>query len=225
MQKKVIPLETPSPNWVIKVDGMPVDARHVSMESKFGKLLYGAVPETGGIGTYAGWWWSETRGGGSVTLPFAVLRRLWRKPRLVVGAVEELRPNIDGGQDHVWCAIGGAAELGSHTETQLHESRDEADLDTSAAFRLPGIPGCQDRLRYVINPSDDEGLQSFALEVGWRDLDDLGDDMHALKPAKHISGKKRHDVRFFPASKLMQTSPDLILRGAIGLLTSHLGMI
>ena len=144
---------------------------------KYGEVTLGLRPEG-----YVSWVYCEPKGGGAVTLPFT------RMPdgQLLVGLLQENRPNM--GAKPVWCVIGGFLTVVSgetHDEAQVREAGEEAGLDSSKAFKLPGLPGNSNRLFFVADPSRDEGIHAYALELAWADRFEKDGETWKLRAASH----------------------------------------
>ncbi|HLD63335.1 MAG TPA: hypothetical protein VI913_00385 [Candidatus Peribacteraceae bacterium] len=146
-------------DWTVCIDGRTEPVSHIACTSKYGTLEWGKRPEG-----FTGWVWNEAGGGGAITIPYSY------RPdsELLVGLIEENRLNMGGLR---WCAIGGFAELpATHAETQVKEARDEAGIDSRQTFPL-GIPQISNRLYFVGDPTKDEGVHAYALEVPFAQLD------------------------------------------------------
>lgn len=179
------------PGWTVTIDGKDVPAGLVTIANpKFGTVTYGWKPEG-----YGGWVFEEIGRGGAITLPYARSH----SGDLLVGLVLEDRKNMGG---KVWCGIGGFLDPGeTHAAAQAREASEEAGLDASRAFRLPGMGVNSNRGFFVANAAAGEGVKNHALALDIAALVQEGDapvwKLHpnATLPAGY---KKSRDVRFFP---------------------------
>lgn len=143
-------------DWKVSVDGvlLPRTNSVVIDHPKIGTLTYGETPQG-----YDGWAFHEEGGGGSVVLPFVIL-----KDELFVAVVLQDRPNqggkvlnaprgfLDPGEDR---CLGAARELAE--EVGLRPS-------PSSIFALPGTPG-NPNSTFFETWDEGEGVTFFGIEV------------------------------------------------------------
>ncbi len=201
--------------WTVEIEGELKDVRHIRLENpKVGVLEYGNRPEG-----YDGWVFKENGGGGAITIPFA------RKDgQLLVGVILEDRKNMAGKQ---WCAIGGLVDPGeSHFDAALREALEESGLLMRPEL-LPGLPTNSNRLFFVADPSADEGVHAYAVEVPFAALELEDGGFYAIKadlPAElrgKIFQKSSGHVRFMTWKEAINRSPDALFRAGISQLLAN----
>jgi 8-oxo-dGTP pyrophosphatase MutT (NUDIX family) len=196
--------------WRVIVDGEEKPCGHLALvHDKYGKIEWGQRPEG-----FAGWVFHEPGGGGSVTIPFA------KNPEgeIFLGLIRENRANMGGPN---WCVVGGYIDPGeTHQTTAERETQEEAGL-VSSPMALPGLPGCINRATWVADPSKDEGVHAYGIEIPWALLERAEDEGHRMV-AGTLNHTKEAEMRFFPWKDAIQRSPNMLARGAIAQLLAEL---
>jgi|GEM_PF-1594764 len=174
-------------DWVIYINGQEVvDVSSVIAQSKWGRVEYGFRNNS-----FDGIQFESPGGGGATTLPFS----FDPKGNLIVGMIEEYRPNMGGTG---WCALGGYKDKNeSPEETQRREALEESGLDTRESFKLPGPPMNGERDVMVTDHRKNRGVHMFAKFVPFHLLkpsDEQGD--YKLKDGIAES-KKEANLQFF----------------------------
>lgn len=190
--------------WTVLVDGREEQVGKIEISSKFGTLTYGLRPEG-----YDGWSFRERGGGGAVTVPYA------RTPegKLLVWLLLEKSPNM--GDEPVWCAIGGFVDPGeSHDTAQAREAAEESGLTATKAEELPGMSMNPNRIFFVADASEGEGVHAYGLSVPFDWLEADGDS-YKLKDVALLGHKKASNVRFFSWREAVVRSADALARSAI----------
>lgn len=118
--------------WTVTVNGQPIStSEFVAVHPGLGTLSWGLRPE----GT-VGWVWQETGGGGTGTVPYAIVNR-----QLVIGLIKQERPTMPGGV--AWNIPRGFLEPGqTHFESAMRETEEELGVKelTGRLEELPGEP-------------------------------------------------------------------------------------
>ncbi|MBP9732377.1 MAG: NUDIX hydrolase [Candidatus Magasanikbacteria bacterium] len=195
--------------WKVLVDGVEATPSQVSFESKFGRFVYGLRPE--GYDSVA---FYEVGGGGSVTLPFSYNSKTGE---LLVGLVPEVRPNMGPGL-HL-CVVGGFKEPNeSHAEAQAREADEEAGIGHLESIKLEGLPYNSNRLMFVADVSQNEGVHAWAIRVPFSWLVSNGDQSYSFAM---ITGEnadrlgKAKNVVFFPWRVATKKTADALAHAAI----------
>ena len=184
----------------------------VVMKSPFGTLSYGWRPEGNG---FDGWIWEETGGGGAITLPYFYLGR-----QLFVGLIKENRLNMGG---EALCILGGFIDLGeSHKKAQAREAKEEADLETIKAKKIPGLPMNSNRLYFAADPNKDEGLHAYANEMSDEMMERNKDGWIIFRSEFLSLHPKAKNMVFMPWQKAIKESADVMAVATIGRLVAML---
>ncbi len=201
-----VPPEKPL-TWTIRADGENIYPRHLEISSEYGVFVFGWRPEN-----FNGWAFKPGKGG-ATTVTWS------RTPagEILIGLVHESRPNM--GPEKVWCLLGGFVEVDeSPEEAQCRESQEEGGINTSGARLLPGLPVNSDRMYFVQNPHEGEGMPTFALECPIKDLVQISETR--WRPRAHlIHHAKESDLYFMPWKESVLLSADaLTLAGIVRLM-------
>ncbi len=200
--------------WQVLADGEEIHPKLLQLVSKYGTLTLGVRPEG-----YQSWCWKEAGGGGAVTILFSYSP----EKKLYVGTVPEDRPNLGGVR---LCAIGGMAESGrTKAELQQVETEEEAGVDTAKAVLL-SAPKVNDRLFFIADAQEDEGVHFYAFELPFEHLVENSDESYRLRPDASVidpeRDRKREGLVFWPWYQAVHQSPDILVSAAVGLLLAHL---
>lgn len=125
--------------------------------------------------------------------------------------------NSDPTWDPAKCGArwGGAVDAGeSQEEAARRESTEEGGLDTIGAKKLPGVSINNDRMYYVMQESDNWGMQIFALEIPFSLLRQDLEDRHVIEKGR-ISHSKESDLYFLPWKKAVLISADALALAGI----------
>lgn len=209
MSFEMVPIPSgKTPGWKLKIDGVEAAASFIELESKFGKLVYGLRPEG-----YDSWVFCEPGGGGAVTLPFSYDR----DGRLLVGLLPETRLNMGPGMQ--LCIVGGFKEPNeSHAQAQGREADEEAGIGHLESIKLEGLPYNSNRLMFVADVSQNEGVHAWAIRVPFSWLVSNGDQSYSLAM---IAGEnadrlgKAKNVVFFPWRVATKKTADALAHAAI----------
>ena len=134
----------------------------------------------------------------------------------------EDRPNL--GDEPSLCAVGGMIDPGeTRNNAQVREAGEEAELDTRKAFKLAGVPCVPDRLLFVADIANDEGVVAYALELSFDVLDPTVErGMYCLRGAALSNMRKRDRLVFMDWRDAVRASPDAIARAAIAQLLADI---
>ena len=208
MKFEVTSLNEAPKNWSLKIDGEDVIARHLELNSRWGKLSFGMRPEG-----FEGWAWEGA--GGVVTLPY-----VHEDGQLLIGLLAEHRPNMS--ETAVYCVIGGFVDPGEDDRAaQARESMEEAEIDTTRAFEMKGVPTLEDRM-YFVGEYGKVGNRAYALRFELTDLEEVGDHWELRKGASASGLKKPQELHFFPWREAVRITADSLARSAIALLLCEL---
>jgi 8-oxo-dGTP pyrophosphatase MutT (NUDIX family) len=195
--------------WIVSVnDEVIEDVRSLRIESPHGKWYYGMTP-----GGWDGVAVHEPGGGGSVSVPFAMVKgQLW------LGMVEQVRP-YQGGP--VLNLPRGYMDPGkNHFETVVQELEEEARLSASdvTIIPLPGAP-CNPNSAVFVTTGSDEGVHFYAVEISERLLEfDEESGEPRLRPDVLMPKTKQAEQicqsRFVPWSQAMESSDMFTVAGA-----------
>lgn len=195
--------------WKFKIDGVEATASLIELESKFGKLIYGLRPEG-----YDSWVFYETGGGGSVTLPFSYNAKTGE---LLVGLLPEARLNMGPGT-HL-CVVGGFKEPNeSHVQAQAREAGEEAGIGHLESMELEGLPLNSNRLLFVADASQGEGVRAWGIRIPFACLAPNDDGGYHLINIQHSSADrlgKAKNVVFFPWHIATKKTSDALAHAAI----------
>lgn len=174
----------------------------VMITSPWGSWALGKRPEG-----YPGVLYREPQGGGAATLPWT---RMPEGP-VLVALLRADRPNMGG---YVWELMGGMVSRPADTKTdvQAREASEEGGLDTRQAQPLPGGPVLQDRLVYVANIGENEGVHLFHYEVPFTDI--YMDEEGYRRPKQPLT-KKWESILAFMSIDEAARSPDPLVHSAV----------
>ncbi len=190
--------------WTLTVDGARVDCAAAELTSPIGTWQYGWHPRG-----YDTWWFTEERGGGSLTLPYAR-----RDGELLVGLLSEDRPNMGGA---VLCAIGGYVDPGEdHATAQAREAEEETGL-TGTAMAL-GEAVNPNRAFFVMDAAQGAGVHLFAVQIDASALEARGDGW--MWRARR--GAEVREVSFLPWRAAVDRTSDGMALAAIARLVAQL---
>lgn len=207
-------LEGMARGWSLLVNDSPVPS--VSMlelrHPRYGTLFYGKSPS----GNYDQWSFHEAGGGGSVTVPFALINGA-----LYIGVVRQPRPLQDR-NNAVLNVPRGFLDPGE-THFQAAERESEEELGIPATFRLPGDPA-NPNSTFFETWGEGEGVRFFGLEVNQNFLVAENDEYllnprlvkPVSKPAEGIMG-----ARFISWQKAALLG-DMFTRAGVASLIAHL---
>lgn len=225
MRSKEVPLsdfqigtipEDHNRGWTVLIDGEPTQVGKLEIvHEKLGVLTYGLRPEG-----WDGWAFAETGGGGSITIPYCKTT----EGELLVGFILENRSNMGGKR---WCAIGGFKEPGeTPLEAAVREAFEEAGVDFGANMirleGMPGLPGNANRLFFIANPDEDEGVHAYGLEVPVSLLQ-KSEDGYRFREGKigaALMPKGDRGVLFMPWRDAVQKSADCLAGFAVARLVA-----
>ena len=200
--------------WSLFVDGTPVpslsmfELRH----SRYGSLFYGKSPS----GNYDQWSFHEAGGGGSVTVPFALV-----EGSLYIGTVRQPRPLQDR-LNSILNVPRGFLDPGE-THFQAAERESVEELGIKATFQLPGDPG-NPNSTFFETWGEGEGIRFFGLEVNQNILV-VENDEYLLNPQMITPVSKSAEgimgARFISWQKAAMLG-DLFTRGGVATLIGHL---
>lgn len=164
--------------WEIAVDGVKLSPKQLTIvnEQLGGQVVYGRNPASG----RDQWAYHERGGGGSVTLPFAVLNG-----RLYVAVVQQNRPLQS--KVPVLNAVRGFLDPDkTHFEIAAAELGQEMGL-IARPIKLPG-PGANPNSTFFETWGEGEGISFWAVPVSTGMLEKTNDELRfkkgALKPAE-----------------------------------------
>lgn len=203
--------------WTVEIDGVPSNAAHIRLSNpKVGVLEYGLRPEG-----FDGWAFAENGGGGSISIPFT----RDEDDNVLIGVIIEDRKNMGGKQP---CAIGGFVDPGeSHMDAALREQLEEADLIAEVS-PLKGLPGNSNRLLFVADPTADQGVHPFGVEIPFAALEKRDDGSYGFRsdiPPElrgKVMAKGGGDVRFMPWKRAIRQSPDVLFRAGVAQLLTQI---
>lgn len=191
------------PKLRVFLDGEEYHPGVMTITSQYGTLGVGKRPEG-----FNGWLFRDPGGGGSVTIPWAEIP----SGEILVGLVHEDRPNL--GHEKVWCAIGGMLDPAeTHKEANIREANEEAGLNVKNAVALAGKPVVQDRLFYIVNIEEGEGIRLYTLEVAFKALEET--DLGWRMRTNLLNDKRESEMRFFPWREAARISPDSLAHSGI----------
>src|SRR3990172_1548795 len=200
--------------WSLLINGDSVP--NVSMlelrHPKYGALFYGKSPS----GDHDQWSFHEKGGGGSVTIPFAIV-----KGSLHIGVVRQPRPLQDRFNPVLNVPRGFLDPGETHFQAAERESGEE--LGIKATFQLPGDPA-NPNSTFFETWAEGEGVRFFGLEVNRNLLVADGNDYNlnpdsitpVTKTAEGIMGAR------FISWQMAVMLGDLFTRGGVASLLGHL---
>lgn len=201
--------------WRLTVNGGTIsDVKHFCLANpQFGRIEYGAAPG----GAYDTWAFHEIGGGGSVTLPYALL-----EDDLYVGVVEQNRPNQGGKVFNV--PRGFLASGESHFRAAEREFAEEVGLvEPFTVEELPGLPG-NPNSAFFDTRGDGEGVKFFGVRIPGTCLESVSEarryrlrkGMVSTDPASKAArvAEQILDTVFMPWIEVVQLSDMFSVAGA-----------
>jgi len=191
--------------WSLIVDGF-------ELRSSRGSLFYGKSPS----GNWDQWSFHEAGGGGSVTVPFALV-----EGSVYIGVVRQPRPLQDRLNPVLNIPRGFLDPGETHFQAAERESIEE--LGIKATFQLPGDPA-NPNSTFFETWDEGEGVRFFGLELNQSLLVADGNEYllnpQLVKPVSK-SGEGIMGARFISWQKAAMLG-DLFTRGGVASLIGHL---
>ncbi|MFA6130839.1 MAG: NUDIX domain-containing protein [Patescibacteria group bacterium] len=192
--------------WTVTIDGVVTVVSQIVLESPMGRLEYGRRPEG-----YDGWAFAEKGGGGSCTIPYShdPEGQLW------LGLILENRANMGGER---WCVVGGFKDPNeTHKQAAAREALEETGFKMPEATPTTGLPVISNRLFFVADPTRDEGVHLFLVNVPWEALEaGEGAEQMKLRPSYQTWVQKgQMKLRLMPWRQAARLCPDPFLHASI----------